>query len=111
MRITSLKQRYVIGVEDKHLLLSDRPIYIFSVLLERGLKRFPIRIIGKHPGKLLPRMPLGFCIQIQSDNPPSNEERLQVHLRFAQHFFLGIAFHNNGRPLADARNKFVFFSC
>jgi len=56
-------------------------------------------------------MPLGFCIQIQLDNPPSNEERLQVRLRFPQHFFLGIAFHNNGRPLADARNKFVFFSC
>jgi cellulose biosynthesis protein BcsQ len=47
-------------------------------------------------------MPLRFCIQIQLDNPPSNQERLQVRLRFAQHFFLGIAFHNNGRPLADA---------
>ena len=56
-------------------------------------------------------MPLRCCLQIQLDYPPSNQERLQVRLRFAQHLFLGIAFHNNGRLLADARNKFVFLSC
>src|SRR5712691_11813698 len=109
MRITTLKQRYVISVENKHLLLSTRPIDFLPILLNGLLKGFPIGIIGKHPSKGLPRMFLRL-IDLQLDNPSSSQERLQVGLRLAQDFFLALTFHDNHWPLADARNKFVRFS-
>jgi hypothetical protein len=110
MRVTTLKQRYVIRIEDKHLLLSACPLHFLPVLVHGLLKRFPIGIIGKHPRKGLPWMSLRLRIEFQLDHPPPSQERLQVGLHLAQDFGLALTFHDNHGPLADARNKFVRFS-
>src|SRR5216683_891540 len=99
MRIPTLKERYVISVEDKHLLLSACPIRFLPVLLNSLLKRFPIGIIGKHPSKGLPRMGLRLRIEFQLDHPSPSQERLQVSLRLAHDFCLALTFHDNHGPL------------
>lgn len=45
-------------------------IYFLSVLSDGRLERFPVGIIGKHPGKLLPGMFLRLYIDLQWHNPP-----------------------------------------
>src|SRR2546425_8966603 len=111
MWIMSLKQRYVIGIEDEHLVLMGVAVNFLAVLSDGRLECFPVGIIGKHPGKLLPGMSLRLYIDLQLHNPPPGQERLYVSLDLAQCFFLSITFRDNGWPLTDASNKFIILFC
>ena len=76
----SLKQRYVIGIQDEHLTLMGVTINFLPVLSDRRLEGFPVGIMNKHPSKLLPGMCLRLYIYLQLHNPPPSHKRLYVSL-------------------------------